>query len=256
MEFDDGEPGPVLDGIPFADDETANPAGSKSGADVPAAARTTSPTEEDAKASLKAKEGEEDNALTQFLLDLKLDDDECDPVVAGIPLAPTPESIRRHTDISFPARVNVGKSYSLRVQIIPAEETLPTGEIKELPKPHPHDVTMSLYAPKPAQPEEPPPAIRVTIDVTAENFEIEGMTSAEIIVPLRHKSLAAKFRLRGKEVGPGRIMIDFVQAGRPVGSVDLFPEVVERRSRGHEGTCCNGRGSEPRNGPRASRLPT
>ena len=33
MEFDDGEPGPVLDGIPFADDETAKPAGSKSGAD-------------------------------------------------------------------------------------------------------------------------------------------------------------------------------------------------------------------------------
>ena len=146
--------------------------------------------------------------------------------MAGIPLAPTPESILRHTDISFPARVNVGKSYNLRVQIIPAEETLPTGEIKELPKPHPHDVTMSLYAPKPAEPEEPPPAIRVTIDVTAENLEIEGMTSAEIVVPLRHKCLAAKFRLRGKEVGPGRIMIDFVQAGRPVGSVDLFPEVV------------------------------
>ena len=43
---------------------------------------------------------------------------------------PTPESIRRHTDISFPARVRVGKTYNLRVQIIPAEETLPTGEIK------------------------------------------------------------------------------------------------------------------------------
>ena len=65
--------------------------------------------------------------------------------------APTPESIRRHTDISFPAKVHVGKTYNLRVQIVAAEKTLPTGEIKELLKPHPHDVTMSLLVPKPAE---------------------------------------------------------------------------------------------------------
>jgi predicted component of type VI protein secretion system/pSer/pThr/pTyr-binding forkhead associated (FHA) protein/putative methionine-R-sulfoxide reductase with GAF domain len=138
----------------------------------------------------------------------------------------TPQSIRRHTDVSFPARVRVGKTYSLRVQVIPAEETLPTGEIKEIPKPHPHDATMSLDVPKPAQPEEPPPAIRVTIHLAAENFEIDGPTSAEIVVPLLGKSPATNFRLRGEKVGPGRIMIDFAQTGRPVGSVDLSPEVV------------------------------
>jgi predicted component of type VI protein secretion system len=137
-----------------------------------------------------------------------------------------PESIRRHTDISFPARVHVAKTYNLRVQIIPAEEALPTGEIKEFAKPHAHDVTMSLLVSKPATPEEPPPDIRLTVDVAAENFEIDGPASAEIVVPLLHKSPAATFRLRGKEIGPGRVMIDFVQAGRPVGSVDLSPEVV------------------------------
>jgi hypothetical protein len=61
--------------------------------------------------------------------------------------------------------------------------------------------------------------------VATENFEIDGPTSAEIVVPLLGKSPAANFRLRGEEVGPGRIMIDFIQAGRPVGSVDLSPEV-------------------------------
>jgi serine/threonine protein kinase len=137
-----------------------------------------------------------------------------------------PESIRRHTDISFPARVRVGKTHNLRVQIIPAEETLPTGETREIPKQHPHDVAMLLDVPRPAQPGEPPPAICVTIYVAAENLEIEGPTSAEIIVPLVGKSPAANFRLRGEKVGPGRVMIDFVQAGRPVGSVDLSPAVV------------------------------
>ena len=66
----------------------------------------------------------------------------------------------------------------------------------------------------------------MTIDLAAENFEIEGPASAEIVVPLLEKSPAAVFRLHGKEVGPGRIMIDFAQAGRPVGSVDLSPAVV------------------------------
>jgi hypothetical protein len=34
--------------------------------------------------------------------------------------------------------------------------------------------------------------------------------------------------MRGLEVGPGRIMVDFAQNGRPFGSVDLTPEVVNR----------------------------
>lgn len=136
------------------------------------------------------------------------------------------ESIRRHTDISFPARVHVAKSYNLRVQIILAEKTLPTGEVKKLAKPHDHDVTMSLLVSQPTEPGKPPPDIRVTIDVAAENFEIEGPARAEIIVPLLEKSPAAVFRLRGRKVGPGRVMIDFAQSGRPVGSVDLAPDVV------------------------------
>jgi hypothetical protein len=136
------------------------------------------------------------------------------------------ESIRRHTDISFPARVRLGRIYNLRVQIIPAEETLPTGETREIPKPHAHDATMLLDVPRPTRLDEPLPAIRVNIYVAAENFEIEGPTSAEIVVPIVGKSPSAIFRLRGEEVGPGRIMIDFVQDGRPVGSVDLSPKVV------------------------------
>ena len=39
-----------------------------------------------------------------------------------------PKTIRRHTDVSFPAVVQAGKVYNLRVQLVPAEEALPSGE--------------------------------------------------------------------------------------------------------------------------------
>jgi molecular chaperone DnaK (HSP70) len=149
-----------------------------------------------------------------------------------LPIAPaqakTEDVIGRHTDVSFPARVRVGKPYNLRVQIVPTEVTLPTGQIKEIPKAHDHDITMSLEVPRPDRPEQPPPPIRVAVSVTAENFEIEGQSRAEIIVPLAGKSQTAIFRLIGEEVGPARIMIDFAQGGRPIGSVDLSPHVAAR----------------------------
>jgi serine/threonine protein kinase len=139
-----------------------------------------------------------------------------------------PKTIRRHTDVSFPARVQVGKVYNLRVQFVPAEEKLPSGEVRKKPKPHQHDATVDLTVPAPARPDQEPPPISLAISVAAENFEIEGQTRAEIVVPLVGKSPAVTFGMRGQEVGPGRIMVDFAQNGRPVSSVDLTPEVVDR----------------------------
>ena len=136
------------------------------------------------------------------------------------------KTIRRHTDVSFPARVRVGKFYNLRVQIVPAEETLPSGEVRERPRPPAHDATVDLTVPTPVRPEEAPPPIRLIISVAGENFEIDGPNRMELVVPLDGKSPAVPFGMRGQEVGPGRIMLDFAQDGRPVGSVDLTPEVV------------------------------
>jgi hypothetical protein len=136
------------------------------------------------------------------------------------------EIIRRHTDISFPARTRVAKAYPLRVQIVPAEEKLPGGEVLQLPPPHPHDVSLKLVVPSRASSRQP--RIRVAVSVAAENFEIEGATRGDLDVPLAGKSSAITFLLRGQEVGPGRVMVDFSQDGQPVGSVDLFPQVVAR----------------------------
>jgi hypothetical protein len=66
----------------------------------------------------------------------------------------------------------------------------------------------------------------VAVSVIAENYEIDGATRAEVDVPLVGKSSPITFFLRGQEVGPGRVMVDFSQEGQPVGSVDLFPFVV------------------------------
>jgi hypothetical protein len=83
---------------------------------------------------------------------------------------------------------------------------------------------MTLKMPRPKASKVP--SIKVEINVAAENFDIEGSPRAQIIVPLEEKSRPVNFRLRGEEIGPGRIMLDFSQAGRPVGSVDLYPEVI------------------------------
>jgi tetratricopeptide (TPR) repeat protein len=156
---------------------------------------------------------------------LRLLDKEDQPP-ASVPARLEAKTIRRHTDVSFPSRVVAGKRYNLRIQIVPAEMMLPTGEVNQIPLPHSHDVTIDLEVKKPAEPHEPPPPIRLMISVAAENFEIEGESRAEIIVPLSGKSEAALFSLRGEQLGPGRIMLDFSQDGRPVGSLDLFPEVI------------------------------
>ena len=62
--------------------------------------------------------------------------------------------------------------------------------------------------------------------MAAENFDIRGPYRVVIVVPRRGKSPAVHFDLRGRQVGPGRVMIDFAQEGNPAGSVDLTPEVV------------------------------
>jgi serine/threonine protein kinase len=141
------------------------------------------------------------------------------------PVPTPPSTIRRHTDVSFPAVVQLGKVYNLRVQLVPAEEML-RDMLLELPRPHPHDATLDLRLAPPARPGTPPPPVKLTISVAAENFEVEGPSRIEIVVPLEGKSPAVSFGLEGLEVGPGRIMVDFAQDGRPVGSVDLMPEVV------------------------------
>ena len=137
-----------------------------------------------------------------------------------------PRTILRHTDVSFPATVRARKLYNLRVQLVPAAETLPSGEVREQPRPHAHDTTLNLLLTPPTKPDTPWPPVKVAISVAAENFEIEGPGRAEIVVPLSGKTPAVQFGLRGLDVGLGRIMVDFAQDGRPAGSVDLAPEVV------------------------------
>jgi CHAT domain len=137
-----------------------------------------------------------------------------------------PVTIRRHTDVSFPAEVQAGKVYNLRVQLVPAAEILPSGEVCERPKPHAHDATLNLLVAPPPTPDTSPPPVEVTVSLAAENFEVEGPARAEIIVHLEGASSAVQFGLRGLAIGLGRIMIDFAQTGRPAGSVDLAPVIV------------------------------
>jgi hypothetical protein len=86
----------------------------------------------------------------------------------------------------------------------------------------------------PASPDEPPPPVEVFVMVAAENCEIEGAPHATIVVPLAGKSAPIHFRVRGTAVGRGRIMVDFAQNGRPVGSVDLAVSVVAVTPEGPE----------------------
>ncbi|MFO0869704.1 MAG: CHAT domain-containing protein [Pirellulales bacterium] len=140
--------------------------------------------------------------------------------------APPPPVLQRHTDVSFPQEVPVQKTTTLRIQFVPAEETTPEGQVVALPKPHAHDVTLPFHVPKPVQPHQPPPPIRVHICVVAENFAVEGSSEAEVVVPLLGRSAPVPFRLQGLCVGPGRIVVDFDQSGRHVGSVELRPDIV------------------------------
>jgi predicted component of type VI protein secretion system len=73
MEFDDGDAVPEIDAIPLVDEETVKPATPKS--KVAAAAAAAAPTKTTASPP-PAADGKEDDAIAQFLLDLKLDDGE------------------------------------------------------------------------------------------------------------------------------------------------------------------------------------
>jgi pSer/pThr/pTyr-binding forkhead associated (FHA) protein len=74
MEFDDGDPEPEVEGIPLVDEETKKPVKPKSSPKIAAAAET--PTVDQANTSPKPSAPKEDDAIAQFLLDLKLDDEE------------------------------------------------------------------------------------------------------------------------------------------------------------------------------------
>jgi hypothetical protein len=165
-------------------------------------------------------------------------------------------------DVSFPNQVLVGKPYHLHVQLVPTEGNPPGGPTCEGPRRYGDDATMSylvspISSPLPAgtsslrsgseqaavaglistlaymSPEQIRGGIerggekrRVNISVVAENFKVDGDCRAEIVVSPGGNSPALQFSLQGLEVGPGRVMIDFSQRARPIGSMDLAPEVV------------------------------
>ncbi len=75
MEFDDGDPEPEVEGIPLADEETVTkPAKAKP--QSAAAQAANAPTAQHVAAAKPGEPGKEDDAIAQFLLDLKLDDEE------------------------------------------------------------------------------------------------------------------------------------------------------------------------------------
>jgi hypothetical protein len=122
--------------------------------------------------------------------------------------AAKPTVLRRYTDVFFPPKVRVGKPTNLRVRI--ARTRL-----------HAHDATLDLEWPTGVG------AVPVTVCVAAENFTVESDPHATLFVPREDDSPAVQFRLIGNAVGPGRIMLDFSQHGRPVGSVDLSVAVLD-----------------------------
>jgi anti-anti-sigma regulatory factor len=117
-----------------------------------------------------------------------------------------PRDFRHYSDVSFPPRVRVGKPTNLRVRIATSQH-------------HAHDAELDLKFPVGVA------TLAVTVCVAAENLTVESDPQATLLVPLQGDSPAVQFRLVGEQVGPGRVMIDFDQDGRPVGSVDLGVEV-------------------------------
>ena len=75
MEFDDGEPVPEVEGIPLADDLTAEPSRPKSVAAKNVTSNDPTVMLEESKTPGKTKK-QEDDAVADFLLELDLDDDE------------------------------------------------------------------------------------------------------------------------------------------------------------------------------------
>jgi RNA polymerase sigma factor (sigma-70 family) len=139
-------------------------------------------------------------------------------------------SISRLARVSFPAQVVIGAPQSLNIQLV-AHERAPREEIMGEPMgQHPGDWPMSFFVSYMSPLHAPtlePPTIKIHVSVAAEHFAIDGTCRSEIVVPLGADSPPVQFRLRGLQVGPGRVMIDLSQRGRPSGSLDLTPEVVE-----------------------------
>jgi anti-anti-sigma factor len=143
-----------------------------------------------------------DRALGE-LLEMPLD---LEPLGLPGPGPPDRLDARRYSDVSFPPRVPVGKPTNLRVRIATSRH-------------HGHDAELALELPVGVA------TLAVTVCVAAENLTIESDPQATLLVPPDGDSPAVQFRLVGEQVGPGRVMIDFDQDGRPVGSVDLAVEV-------------------------------
>jgi predicted component of type VI protein secretion system len=74
LEFDDEAPAPEVEGIPLADDDVA--VGPATAAAKGTASKAPTPPTDPAQKAAKPADGKEDDAIAQFLLDLKLDDDE------------------------------------------------------------------------------------------------------------------------------------------------------------------------------------
>ncbi len=139
-----------------------------------------------------------------------------------------PATIRRRADISFPSHVLVGKAYDLSIQLVPIEGGDPGGlpSLRRLPYADDWPLAFLAFSFSSFAGTGAPPPIEVIVSLVAENFEVSEAGRAELIAPFEGFSNRVQFRLRGVEVGPGRVMIDFAQGGRPIGSVDLAPEVV------------------------------
>jgi len=75
MEFDDGEPEPLVEGIPLAEEQPARPTERKPTPKVAAAATAPDSTTDTAMPTSKTNAGKQDDAIAEFLLDLNLDDE-------------------------------------------------------------------------------------------------------------------------------------------------------------------------------------
>jgi hypothetical protein len=151
--------------------------------------------------------------------------------VLNIEVEEGPSRIRKHARLSFPAQVLVGETNHLIILLVPVEDVSREDLTSGSPRPYSGDWTTNFlvsFMSSFARPGVLRPRIEIAISVAAENFEIEGTSRADMLVPLEGYSPTVQFSLRGLGVGPGRVMIDFAQGGRPNGSVDLVPYVVAR----------------------------
>jgi pSer/pThr/pTyr-binding forkhead associated (FHA) protein len=76
MEFDDGEAVPEVEGIPLAEDVSAEPSRPKAGAGKNVTSNDPTVMLEESKTTGKAKGKTDDDAVADFLLDLDLDDED------------------------------------------------------------------------------------------------------------------------------------------------------------------------------------